>query len=319
MEFGMKRIITLICVMSLLSLNNIHAACLGKSPIWGTADTRESCIEKQELKAEEERLKIERKKQSLENERLRLRNNNSGLGSGTGNNNIILSGLEELIAGKRSNKNNIDIVISKHQLRIELAAYVIPGAYQFDQPGTPERLFINGLAWEYYVNRNLGFGLLLQEWSKKGGRSFDPIKTTQYDESGDAFQSTKYFPGLIESISYRSIIPYVSINARLGSPLWVAIGRVGIGPTYAAVKYKSVNKTANPYAEQPGDKTYTDGASLMFDLAIERWTLGGTRMGMFIRYINSRNDTSNYLEYLNMSSAQIGFHVQFMLKPLGIL
>lgn len=315
----MKRLIILICAILLLSLNNIYGACIGQRPIWGTGETRESCIEKQELKAEAERLKIERKKQKLENERVRLRNNNTGIGSGTGNNNVILSGLEEIIAGKRNDKKDLDIIISLHQIRVELAAYVIPGAYQFDSPGTPERLFVNGLAWEYYVNRNLGFGLLWQEWSKKGGRDFDPIKTTQYDESGDAFQSTKYFPGLIENISYRSIIPYVSINARLGSPLWVAIGRLGIGPTYASVKYKSINRVENPYAEQPGDQTYTDGASLMFDLAIERWTLGGTRMGMFIRYINARNDTSNYLEYLNMSSAQIGFHVQFMLKPLGIL
>lgn len=317
-ESGMKiKILFLLLFISLIT-SSIYAGCIGKHPVWGTGDDKKSCLEKQELKAEEKRLKFQQRKQKLENERLRLRANNTGVGSGTGNNNIILSGLEEIISGQKSGANQPDIVISKHQVRIEFMSYVIPGAYQFDKPGMPKPLY-NGLAWEYYVDPNLGFGVLWQEWNKEGGRSFDPIKTTQYDESGDAFQATKHFPGHIDSISYRSIIPYVTINARLGSPLWVAIGRVGIGPTYASVKYKPINKASNPYADQPGDTTYTDGASLMFDLAIEKWTLGGTRMGGFIRYINARNDTSDYLEYLNMSSAQIGFYVQFMLRPLGLL
>lgn len=312
-----KVIIFFILLFS-LTINNASGACLGKTPVWGTGDDKISCREKQQLKKEAQQLKIQKKRQKLANEKRRLRMNNQGIGSGEGNTNVILGGLSEIMSGRRANENSgmSQIEITQHQFRVELMPYVIPGAYQFDAPGAPENFFINGLAWEYYLNENLGFGFLWQEWSKTGSQGFDPIMAQQRDGSGD---TAIFFPGDVERISYRSMIPYVTINSQLGSPEWVAIGRVGVGITQAQVEYKSINKILYPLASQPGNKSYQDSTSLMFDLAIERWTESGTRLGGALRYINGRNETSNYLEYINLSSAQIVFYVQFMLKPLGLL
>ena len=38
-----------------------------------------------------------------------------------------------------------------------------------------------------------------------------------------------------------------------------------------------------------------------------------------MRYISARVQTSDYLEYTNLGSAQIGIYVQFMLEPFGLL
>jgi hypothetical protein len=310
-------IIVVFMALACLLSHNALAACIGKTPVWGTGDDRISCQDKQQLKRQEQQLKIQKKRQDLANEKQRLRNN-QGIASGDGNTNVILGGLSDIINGTQRNEDadHASVEISQHQVRVELMPYVIPGAYQFDTPGMPERFFINGLAWEYYVNRNLGFGFLWQEWNKTGGQSFDPVMAQQRDGSGD---TAIFFPGDVERISYRSLMPYVTINAQLGSPEWVAIGRVGVGPTQAKIEYKSLNTTAHPYADQPADETYQDMASIMFDLAIEKWTEGGTRLGFALRYINARYETTNYLEYVNMSSAQVVFYVQFMLRPLGLL
>lgn len=308
------KIIMLIILLS--CFDTAQGACIGKTPIWGTGDDKISCREKQRLKKEEQSLKIQKKKQKIADEKRRLRNN-QGVASGDGNTNVILGGLHEILNGEQRSADVAGgVEISQHQVRVELMPYVIPGAYQFDTPGMPERFFINGLAWEYYVNKNLGFGFLWQEWNKTGSQGFDPVMAGQRDGSGDV---AVFFPGDVERISYRTLLPYVSINAQLGSPQWVAIGRVGIGATQAKVEYKSIDKVAHPFASQPGDETYLDMSSIMFDLAIEKWTEGGTRLGFALRYINARHETANYLEYVNMSSAQVIFYVQFMLRPLGLL
>jgi hypothetical protein len=303
-----------LCVVILfLNSQESFSACLGGIPLWGTGDDRVSCAQKRILKKEEKQLEIKKREAELEQERQKVQ---SGVGHGSGNTNVVLGGLRDMINGGNQDAMAGHVLRTKHQVRVELMPYVIPGAYQFDKPGTPEHFFINGLAWEYYVDKNLGFGFLWQEWSKKDGRSFDPIIASQRDGSGD---TAIFFPGDIDRISYRSIIPYVAINAELGSPFWVAVGRVGIGPTQAKVDYKSIDVAAHPYAYQPDSERYQDSASLMIDLAIEHWTNGGTRMGFALRYINARYETDNYLEYINMGSAQAVFYVQFMLKPLGVL
>lgn len=310
------KISMLVILFLFLSVSAGFGACIGKTPIWGTGDDKLSCREKQRLKREEQELKIQKKRQKIANEKNKIRNN-QGIASGDGNTNVILGGLQEILNGEQQPDYAGGYTeISQHQVRVELMPYVIPGAYQFDTPGMPERFFINGLAWEYYVNKNLGFGFLWQEWSKTGSQGFDPVMAGQRDGSGDV---AVFFPGDVERISYRTLLPYVTINAQLGSPQWVAIGRVGIGATQAKVEYKDINSTLHPFASQPGDETYMDMSSIMFDLALERWTEGGTRLGFALRYINARHETANYLEYVNMSSAQVLFYVQFMLRPLGLL
>jgi len=291
----------------------IFGACMGGVPVWGTGDDRESCAIKQNLKKEEQQLNIQEKKKELELKRRGIEN--SGTGAGTGNTNVILGGINDLIGGGNDNVEMAQAMpFSQHQLRIELMPYVIPGAYQFDEPGMPKG-YSFGVAWEYYLNRNLGLGLVMQQWEKSGGRGFDPIMSEQRDGSGD---TAVFFPGAIDSLRYTSYIAYASINAAI-SESWNSILRLGVGRTQIDVKYEDIDYAKHPYAHQPDDNTYTDTASLIAGLAIEHIASTGTRLGGEIRYHNARNDTDDYTEYLNMGSVQVVFYVQFMLTPLGLL
>ena len=322
----------MVCICLLLTWSvDIYAGCIRTVPIWGTGSTRGECIDKQELKREAKELELEEERRTLEARRQKLRNkNNAGLVTGEGSSNVILGGLEQILSGKKKDEIKPTISISQHQVRVESLLYTFPAAAQFDTPGMPERPLLGGVAWEYYINRNIGFGVLWQEWSRKGGRSFDSIKNNYYklpDTTDDTvkiddisdFQSATYFPGHIDEIKYRHIGLYVSVNAQLGSPEWQGIGRFGFVMTDASVSYKNIDRLNNPYAEQPENTTYSDGMGMMFGLALERLFEGGMGVGGYVRYVSASNDTSNYLEYINLSSAQFGLYFRVMLEPLGLL
>ena len=313
--FRLIGISAVIILFGYLFASPVFGACIGGAAVWGTGDDKASCLQKKKLKKEEQQLKIQKKERELELERQSLQNN-QGPGAGTGNTNVILGGLDMLMNGdQQENETAGEVVFSQHQVRIELMPYVVPGAYQFDDPGTPEQIFFNGAAWEYFLNRNLGFGLSWQRWSKAGGKDFDPVIAAQRDGSGD---TAVFFPGAIDRLQYTSYVLYATINAEL-APSWMSVLRLGIGQTKVDVEYSDINAAANPYARQPADNTYTDSASLMAGLAIEYIALTGTRIGGEIRYHNARYDTSDYTEYMNLGSTQIVFYMQFMLEPLGLL
>lgn len=291
-------------------------ACIGGKAVWGTGDDRVSCAKKQLLKKKRRDLEIERAEKELEDERQRI--NNSGTGSGTGNTNVILGGLQDMLKPDKDSPDSPeikDIPFSQHQLRVEWMPYVIPGAYHFDEPGMPGNILTLGVAWEYFLNKNLGVGFLIQQWEKTGARNFDPVMTRQRDGSGD---TAVFFPGAVDRMKWTSYTVYATINAPLADN-WMTILRLGFGRTQVDIEYSGVNPSDHPYAIQPKDATYTDDASLMGGLAIEKWTQGGTRIGAELRYHNARHNTSDYTEYVNMGSAQVIFYVQFMLKPLGLL
>lgn len=289
----MKYFFIIICSTILLFLHShVSASCIGLVPVFGSGDTRETCKAKKNGKVEEEPEKIQTQI-------------NEGVGSGEKNINVILN---DLPSSKSEQKTEADsgLILTTHQARIELAPYIIPGAYQFDSPGLPERIFINGLAWEYYLSKTLGFGILWQEWSKTGGRDFDPV--SYRDASGDTH--TIAFPGAINRLKYRLLIPYVTLNANI-SPLWCIGGRVGIGHVDVEAEY-------NESEISSGNSRYDDNTSLLFDLFIERW-FRGARVGGALRYVNARYNTTNYLDYINLGSFQTVIYVQFTLKTLGIL
>lgn len=304
-----------VVLLGMYVVDDARAACIGKLPVFGTGDDRRSCAEKVELKKEEQRLKIEEERQKIAKRRQAV---NSGTGAGTGNTNVILGGLQDMMGNKLPEEPAETIVLTQHQARVELMPYVIPGAYQFDQPGMPEKVFFNGVAWEYYVNKNLGFGILWQEWAKEGGRDFDPVMNNHPDASGDYHSTATVFPGGIDRIKYTLYIPYVTVNTQLGSPLWNGVFRVGIGRTQADIEYNDINHLAYPYATQSEDVTRIDNTAMMFDLAVERWTYG-FKLGGALRYVNARYDTKDYHDYISMSSAQFIIYAQFMIRPLGLL
>lgn len=313
-----KIIITSIIIMLCLQAGTTLGACLGKRPVWGTGDDKVSCAAKYRLKQEEEQLAIEEKEKELKHRRRDL-TRNEGTGSGTGNTNVILGSLKEMITGGDKAAKTIESIrLTRHQVRVELMPYVIPGAAQFDKPGMPEKLFFNGFGYEYYMNKNLGFGVLWQSWSKTGGMDFDPVTNNVKDKDGQYHDTAVFFPGEINRMKYTMYIPYVTINAELGNPLWNGVFRFGMGRTQVDVEFNQIDHGVYPYAVQPGDKRRVHNTSMMFDMAVERWT-SGFKLGGFMRYISARVQTNNYLEYTNLGSAQIGIYVQFMLEPLGLL
>jgi len=260
------------------------AGCIGSVPIVNTNDTWESCKRKSETPPPK---------------------TNTGPGSGENNINVFQSPLTSSETDKKSDQTAISNVITRHQVRIELAPYVIPGAYQFDDPGMTEKLMFNGAAWEYYLNKSFAIGFLYQEWAKAGGRDF---KTIQYtDASGDVHNMGN--PGAIDRLKYTSYLPYVSVNANL-APRWALGLRFGLGHVGVEAEYKDSSGESN--------KSYEDNTSMLFDMFLQ-WRWDDALIGGNVRYINARNDTDDYLEYMNMGSAQIVIYVQWMLRPLGLL
>jgi hypothetical protein len=272
------------------------------------------------LKEAKRRLALERQEQEIAEARRRLYDGEKKSGEDTRN--VIVGSLQDILSGGKKEEAKAKIILTKHQARIEWMPYLIPGAAQFDEPGTPENLFLNGVAWEYYLNPNLGFGILIQQFHKAGGKNFDPIMNNlnmaAADETADYQSRPVLFPGAIERVSYTHLIPYVTFNTQLGTPLWNAVCRFGIGMTKADITYKTIDKKAYPYADQPSDVSRSDNASLLFDIGIERWS-ENIKIGGALRYINARHDASNYNEYFNMSSAQVLFYVQWMIRPFGLL
>ncbi len=297
----MKNIILILFIFAVSAFfsQNLSASCIGSIPVFGTGSTKEDCKKKSQSPAE---ISPE-EDDEIDNE---IPPFYQGTGAGTHNTNVILGSQPFVNQSSPSAESDSGLILTTHQVRIELAPYIMPGAYQFDDPGLPERVFLNGFSWEYYLNKTLGFGILYQEWSRSGGRDFKPISFR--DSSGDTHDVA--FPGAVQRLKYTLYIPYVTINAKL-SPLWCLGGRFGIGHVGVEAEY-------NESQISSGNTKYSDNTSLLFDLFLERW-FSGARVGTALRYISARTDTDDYLEYMNMGSAQVVLYVQFTLKPLGLL
>jgi len=280
--------------ITISSAPSAFAKCIGLVPVWGTGDTKETC------KSKKHGIQPEEKPETT--------TNNDGVGSGTHNTNVILGAL----TGENTKKDADEVASynalkpSIHQIRLEMAVYMIPSAYQFDTPGMPERSPLpNGVAYEYYLNPSLAFGIAYQQLAKSGGRSFDPISYA--DASGDTHVIG--YPGALDRLKYTSYIPYVALNAKLAQS-WYIGGRFGIGRVEIEAEFNG--------SDRSGSKKYIDNTSMMVDLYVEKW-FRGVRAGAGLRYIMAQNDTADYLEYMNMGSAQVMIHFQWTLETFGLL
>jgi len=179
----------------------------------------------------------------------------------------------------------------------------------FNTPKTPEPIFLNGAAWEYYVSPNMGFGVLYQQYSLHGARDFDVIK----DNSGDVL----FFPGNVTKAQYSLLLPYVTFNGQISNP-WHWVFQIGVGRNEVKLEYKDVDRKAYPNARKSENRELVDSTALMFGLNVEKWT-SGFKYGCGTRVITSSVDTSDYLSHMNMGSQQFLCYMQFMFRPLGLL
>jgi hypothetical protein len=334
LKFGMLLHLSVILLVGAVLLFTIpaYAACVKGKHVPLTSGNQDLCDQ-------EEKLNLERKKQELKEQRkeLELRKkeaqNNSGTGAGQGNTNVILGNLLGQ-NGAGQQKEVTDFVISKHQFRVELAFYVIPAAYGFDEPRTPSPFMINGIAYEWYLNENLGLGFLWQRYTVEGGKDFDPITVQKtFTETvevigadGTKENATRtitrdvpiYFPGLVERIKYERRFIYVTGNAPLFSQKWNGIFRLGMGQALAQIEYGSIDKS-NPtyqYASQPDNQDVSSSRSLYLDIGIERWTVG-VKIGGSFRFISASDENKKYLEYVSLGSSEFVFYVQMNIPGLG--
>jgi len=264
---------------------SLFADCIGSVPVYGTGSSFSDC--------------------SSNNKKTPPLTTNSGPGAGKSNINVFTAPTTEPeTPDELSTSETEKPIVAKHQVRLEIAPWIIPGAYQFDTPGMPERLFINGAAWEYYLNKSLSFGVLWQQFSKTGGRDFKNVSYT--DASGDAHSIAE--PGSLDRLKYTAYMPYVAINAHL-SPKWILGGRFGVGRVEVEAEYSDSSGMQN--------QSYDNNTAMLFDMFIEYiWT--DVKLGGNVRYMIANNNTDDYLEYINMGSAQIVFYAQWMLRDLGI-
>lgn len=259
------------------------ASCLGSVPLYGSGATWEDCQKKSKDNKPETR--------------------NSGPGAGHNNVNVWTAPPNSAESSSESSERGDRDLIARHQVRLEISAWVISGADNFDKPGMPEKFFFNGGSWEYYLNPNLSFGILFQQFSKTGGRDFDDI--AYQDASGDTHILAS--PGSLDRLQTTIYMPYVGIHSYL-TDKWGAGFRFGIGRVEAAAEYSDSSGMSN--------KSYDDNTAMMIDAYLDyRW--GDVKIGSYVRYVVSNNDSNNYLEYLDMGSAQVGISAQWMIRDLG--
>lgn len=260
---------------------SISAACIGSVPVYGTKSTWEDCAKKDPP-------------QSINNKSSGQHNNVNIYPQ----NNPPRNSPETNTETSRASRE-----VARHQARIELTMWVIPGADHFDTPGMPEKFFFNGAAYEYALNKNLFFGVLLQQFAKTGGRDFNDVSYT--DASGDARVIAS--PGALERLQYTAYIPYVSVYDNLSGP-WGAGFRFGIGRIEVDAEYKD--------SSGMGNKKFDDNTAMLIDAFLD-WTWGDFRLGAYVRYVISNNDSNDYLDYLDMGGSQVGLSAQWMFRDLG--
>ena len=283
-----------------------HASCLGV-PLLG--DTEATCAYKKKLKQDIKQAEID-KEISRSERRLEKLRNNQGQGSGENNTNVFLSGLLGEKGNKDSEGQSGRHAQTKYEVSAEWTLGIIPAADQFDSPTLVERTFMpSGVALAYYFDKNVSVYLLMQQISITEGRNFNPIM----DASGDAL----YFPGHLDTLQYTLYMPTIALNNDIGNG-WHGLLRMGVGRNEVRVKYKSIDRSKHPNVRQPQDVTYIDNTAFMVDIGIQKW-LSDVKWGCFARYISSRTDTLDYLNYMSLGSSQIGCSFTFMLRPLGML
>lgn len=290
-------------LLLLLITPDIQAACLGKTPLWGTGDTKETCRYKAMQTAEKKRLELEATDKEIAQQRYNL---NNGV---TGNNNVILGGLFGKNQQAEVPENGSVIVLTQHQFRVEVMAGLKADSAYFNTPKAPDAIFFNGAAWEYHISPNMGFGILLQQFTLSGASDFDTIK----DNSGDVL----FFPGNVTKAQYSLLLPYVTFNGQISNP-WHWTFQVGIGRNEVKLEYKDVDLKAYPNARKSVDRELTDSAALMLGLNIEKWS-SGMKYGCGTRLISSSVDTTSWMDKMNMGSTQALCYVQWMIRPLGLL
>jgi hypothetical protein len=310
-SFGLIVVTLAAMLANIFFMPQVYAACIGGVPVWGTGDTRGSCADKQRLKKEKRVLENEEEEREIEERRQRL-NEPPAERSG------LVDEIRAAIEGEPSEQvAALDIPWSVHQFRVEFLPYAALGAHPFDEPGMPEQIYPpggGGFAWEYFVNKNLGFGFLWQELRKEGGRDFDPVMAQQRDGSGD---TAVFFPGAVDEMKYSSYMLYASLNLEI-APQWIGVTRFGIGKTIVKVDYSDIDQNQYPFARQTED-VEIDSLSIMGGLGAEYMAQTGTRIGGELRYMSSRNDSSDYTEYFNTGGLQVVLYIQFMIQPLGLL
>lgn len=331
---SMHRLVANLLLMAVIMLfaNSVNASCVKGKHVPLTSGNQELCDQ-------EEKLDLEKKKQELKEEQEKLDarkqgiNNNSGLGSGEKNVNVVLGSLLGQTGNAASN-SEADMKISKHQFRVELAFYTIPAAQGFDEPQMPEVFMVNGLAYEWYLNKNFGIGFLWQRYNVTQGKDFDPITVQkEFTETVDVVgadgttqQATRtvtrevpvYFPGAINRISYERRLFYVTGNAELFSPVWNGVFRFGTGQSIAHIEYDDID-TSNErykYAKQPQNVSHNANQTFYLDLGVERWTVG-VKMGACFRFINAAPDTTDVMEYIGLGGSEFVFYVQLNIPGLG--
>lgn len=297
----MKKHLSLLITFFLLFSGSLHAKCIGLVPVWNTGDTEATCRAKQN-RTEPRQPENPAPKKDVR----KINDYNQGPGSGHHNININTDRPPRNPYSEISRRHNY-FTPSVHQARLEMSPYIIPNASQFDEPGMPEQLFPgNGLAWEYWINKSLGAGILLQQFSVSGGRGFDPIQYT--DSSGDVHSIGH--PGAVNRLKYNVYIPYVVIDGVL-SEEWSMGARLGIGRVSVEAEY-------NESKVGSGNQKYDDNFSMLIDVYFG-YKIRGFILGSAFRYINARSDTNDYLEYMNLGGVQFVLFAQFMIPSLGEL
>ena len=339
----MKKIVLLFTLIFLSGA--VYGACLGKRHVIGTSGSTALCVKEVEFKLQKEADIFDAKQRKYEQDLAEANKppapKKENVGQQSGNEGTIFN-LGNLLGDRSATeaaaraKNKIPL--TKHNISLEWQAYKFPKMTQLDRQ-MPDQFFLpKGLRYDWYVNKNFGFGVIYELYTLSSTRGFDAITSNQdvretveiINADGTKGTATRevnkdipyLFPGAIKSVEYENLWYYVTFNSSLGlSSDWNTVVRFGSSMiSNATIEYNEVDLSLdeNEYATQPEKREISAVMPMFVDIAIERW-FEGTRVSAYIRFVEAQNETASYLDFVSMGGTTVGVAVTFGIPALGYL
>ncbi len=330
--------------MLLLSVP-VYAACRKDMHILWTSGSSALCKSEYEFKMKKKKDALESRKEAYEAKRIEAAKpkepEQKNEGAQSGNKGTILN-LGNLMGSSSENEAASSaahgVALTKHNLSLEWQFYKFPKMQQLDRQ-MPDQFFLpKGLRYDWYFSRNFGFGFIYELYTLSSTREFDAITSNQdvretveiINADGTSGTATRevnrdipyLFPGAVNNVEFENLWYFVTFNSSLGpNSEWHAVLRFGSALiSKATIEFNDVDLSLdeNEYATQPEDRDVSSAMPMFLDFAVERW-FEGTRLSVYIRFVEADNAASSYLDFVPMGGTTVGLAASFGIPALGYL
>lgn len=339
----MKKLVLLL--ITILFSFSAYAACRKDMHILFTDGSSEICKAQYKFELKKQKDAFDAKKRKYERDLAEANKppapKQENVGNQSGNTGTILN-LGGLLGSSSASLDESrvanGIALTKHNLSLEWQFYKFPKMQQLDRQ-MPDQFFLpKALRYDWFFSRNFGFGFIYELYTLSSTREFDAITSNQdvretveiINADGTSGTATReinkdipyLFPGAVNSVEFENLWYFVTFNSSLGpSSDWHAVLRFGSALiSKATIEFNDVDLSLdeNEYATQPANRSISSSMPMFLDIAIERW-FEGTRLSAYIRFVESDNASSSYLDFVPMGGTTVGLAATFGIPALGYL